>query len=67
VEIPTPCGTAALVVASSNPGYGIQHLCDDLDRFVFLLGGGGGEQFFTGDHDQPDSLGDPTTTDQPAQ
>ena len=41
------------MVASSNPGYGIQHLCDDLDRFVFLPGGSDGEQFFTGDHDQP--------------
>ena len=42
------------MAASGNPGYGIQHLCDDLDRFVFLLGDSDGEQFFTGDHDQPD-------------
>lgn len=41
------------MVASSNPGYGIQDLCDDLDRFLFLLGGSDGEQFFTGGHDQP--------------
>jgi hypothetical protein len=32
-------------------GYlGVDH---DLDRFVFLLGGSDGEQFLTGDHDEP--------------
>ena len=36
-----------------HPAYGIQHLRDDLDRFVFLLGGSDEEQFLTGDHDQP--------------
>jgi hypothetical protein len=35
-----------------NPAYGIQHLRDDLDRFVFLLGGSDEEQFLTGDHDE---------------
>lgn len=40
------------MAASSNPGCGIS-TCDDLDRFVFLLGGSDGEQFFTADHDQP--------------
>jgi hypothetical protein len=35
------------------PAYGIQQLRDDLDRFIFLLGGSDGEQFLTGDHDQP--------------
>jgi hypothetical protein len=35
-----------------NPAYGIQHLRDDLDRFVFLLGGSDEEQFHTGDHDE---------------
>ena len=49
-----------------NPAYGIQHLRDDLDRFIFLLGGSDGEQFLTGDHDHPGE-GGPTTTDQPAQ
>jgi hypothetical protein len=32
---------------------GIQHLRDDLDRFVFLLGGSDEEQFLTRDHDEP--------------
>jgi hypothetical protein len=36
-----------------HPAYGIQHLRDDLDRFVFLLGGSDEEQFLTGDHDEP--------------
>jgi hypothetical protein len=36
-----------------NPAYGIQHLRDDLDRFIFLLGGTDGEQFLTGGQDQP--------------
>jgi hypothetical protein len=35
-----------------HPAYGIQHLRDDLDRFVFLLGGSDEEQFLTGDHDE---------------
>jgi len=37
---------------AGNPAYGIQHLRDDLDRFVFLLGGSDEEQFLTGDHDE---------------
>jgi hypothetical protein len=44
---------ASLEEFVGNPGYGIQHLRDDLDRFVFLLGGSGGEQFLADDHDQP--------------
>ena len=36
-----------------NPAYGIQHLRDDLDRFVFLLGGSDEEQFLTSGHDEP--------------
>jgi hypothetical protein len=35
-----------------HPAYGIQHLRDDLDRFVFLPGGSDEEQFLTGDHDE---------------
>jgi hypothetical protein len=35
-----------------HPAYGIQHLRDDLDRFVFLLGGSDEEQFLTTDHDE---------------
>jgi hypothetical protein len=31
-----------------NPAYGTHHLRDDLDRFVFLLGGSDEEQFLTG-------------------
>jgi hypothetical protein len=30
-----------------DPAYGTQHLRDDLDRFVFLLGGSDEEQFLT--------------------
>ncbi len=44
---------ASLEEFVGNPAYGIQHLRDDLDRFIFLLGGSDGEQFLTGDHDQP--------------
>ncbi len=33
------------------PAYGIQHLRDDLDRFIFLLGGSDGEQFLTANND----------------
>jgi hypothetical protein len=36
-----------------NPAYGIQHLRDDLDRFIFLPGCTDGGQFLTGGHDQP--------------
>jgi hypothetical protein len=31
----------------------IRHLRDDLDRFIFLLGGSDGEHFLTGSHDEP--------------
>ena len=44
---------ASLEDFAGNPAYGIQHLRDDLDRFVFLLGGSDGGQFLTGDHDEP--------------
>jgi hypothetical protein len=43
---------ASLEQFAGNPAYGIQHLRDDLDRFIFLLGGSDGEQFLTGGHDQ---------------
>ena len=35
-----------------HPGYTTQHLRDDIDRFVFLLGGDG-QQFLTSDPGQP--------------
>jgi hypothetical protein len=57
---------ASLEQFAGNPAYGIQHLRNDLDRFIFLLGGSDGQQFLIGDHDQPEE-GGPTTTDQPAQ
>ena len=44
---------ASLEEFVGNPAYSIQHLRDDLDRFIFLLGGTDGEQFLTDDHDQP--------------
>jgi hypothetical protein len=50
-----------------HPAYGIQHLRDDLDRFIFLLGGSDGEQFLTGDRDQTDEGDDPNITDPLAQ
>jgi hypothetical protein len=37
-----------------NPGYRIRHLRDDLDRLIFLLDDSDGEQFLTGDHNQPE-------------
>ena len=42
---------ASLEDFAGNPAYGIQHLRDDLDRFVFLLGGDG-KQFLTGGTDE---------------
>jgi hypothetical protein len=42
---------ASLEEFAGNPAYSIQHLRDDLNRYVFLLGGSDGEQFLTGDHD----------------
>ena len=44
---------ASLEDFAGHPAYNIQHLRDDLDRFVFLLGGSDEEQFFTGGHDEP--------------
>ena len=44
---------ASLGQFAGNPAYSIQHLRDDLDRFIFLLGGTDGEQFLTDDHDHP--------------
>jgi hypothetical protein len=44
---------ASLAGQIGHPAYGIQQLRDDLDRFIFLLGGSDGEQFLTSDHDEP--------------
>ncbi len=44
---------ASLEEFVGNPAYGIQHLRNDLDRFIFLLGGSDSGQFLTGDHNQP--------------
>ena len=41
---------ASLEEFIGNPAYGIQHLRDDIDRFVFLLGGSDGDG--NGDHDE---------------
>ena len=49
---PTRLG-ASLENFTASPAYGIQHLRDDLDRYVFLLGGSHGEHFLTSDHDRP--------------
>jgi hypothetical protein len=43
---------ASLEDFAGNPAYGIQHLRDDLGRFVFQLGGSDEEQFITGHHDE---------------
>jgi hypothetical protein len=37
---------ASLAEFVGNPAYGIAHLRDDLERFVFLLGGSDGEALF---------------------
>jgi hypothetical protein len=36
-----------------HPAYGTRHLRDDLDRFIFLLGGSDGEELFALDSDEP--------------
>ena len=36
---------ASLAEFIGHPAYGVQHLCDDLDRFIFLLGASGDEQW----------------------
>ncbi len=43
---------ASLAAQIGHPAYGIQQLRDDLDRFIFLLGGSDGEPFLTSDHDE---------------
>jgi hypothetical protein len=49
---PTRLG-ASLEEFAGNPAYSIQHLRNDLDRLVFLLGGSDGGQFLAGDHNEP--------------
>ncbi len=41
--------TASLAERIGHPAYGISQLRDDLDRFIFLLGGNDGEHLFTTD------------------
>ncbi len=43
---------ASLADYAGHPSYGIHHLHDDRDRFVFPLGGSDGEHFPPGDHDE---------------
>lgn len=57
---------ASLADFVGHPAYGIQHLRDDLDRFIFLLGGSDGEQFLTADNDESEE-GGPATDNQPPQ
>jgi len=45
---------ALLTERIGHPAYGIPQLRDNLDRFIFLLGGSDGEQFLTGDHPEGD-------------
>jgi hypothetical protein len=45
--------SASLEDFVGHPAYNVQQLRDDLDRFVFLLGGSDEEQFRTADHDEP--------------
>jgi hypothetical protein len=42
---------ASLNAFVGNSAYGIQQLRDDIDRFVFLLGGS--EELFSGDDNEP--------------
>ena len=48
-----PALDASLARAIGHPAYGVRQLRDDLDRFVFLLGGSDGEQFLTDPGGQP--------------
>jgi len=46
--LPADPGLAAsLARRTGHPAYGIPQLCDDLDRFIFLLGGSDGEHLHT--------------------
>ena len=38
--------SASLAQFAGHPAYGLAQLCQDLERFAFLLGGSDGEQFF---------------------
>ncbi len=44
---------ASLTQFVGHPAYNTRHLRDDLNRFVFLLGGSEGEQLFAPDGDEP--------------
>ena len=44
---------ASLNAFVGNPAYGIRQLRDDIDRFVFLLGGSDCEELFSGDDNEP--------------
>jgi hypothetical protein len=41
---------ASLTRFVGTPGYTLNQLCSDLDRFTFLLGGNDGETLFTPEH-----------------
>jgi hypothetical protein len=43
---------ALLAEGIGHPAYGIPQLRDDLDRFIFLLGGNDGEHLFTSDTEE---------------
>jgi hypothetical protein len=43
---------ALLAERIGHPAYGIPQLRDDLDRFIFLLGGNDGEHLFTSDTEE---------------
>ena len=43
---PARCQRPALAQFVGHPAYGLAQLCDDLQRFVFLLGGSDGEALF---------------------
>jgi hypothetical protein len=53
--------------AIGHPAYGIPQLCDDLDRFIFLLGGSDGEHILADGPAPNQPKEDPATTDRPAQ
>lgn len=48
---------ASLNAFVGSPAYGIQQLRDDIDRFVFLLGGSDGQELFSGDDNGPGEEG----------
>ena len=50
--------TASFGAYAGHPAYNIDHLCADLHRFAFLLGGTDGQELFGEPHPRPAPEGD---------